>query len=104
MIDVRAVVRAWVVRARTLDLPRVLGRGSVWALGLALAVATTYVGRLSGPFVFDDQQAILDNPTLRALGPGVLDPPRETPVAARPLVNLSLALDYALHGPSPTAF
>jgi Flp pilus assembly protein TadD len=74
-------------------------------LALALAVLCVYAGRLSGPFLFDDQQAIVDNLSLRSAAPiQLLSPPRETPVAGRPLVNLSFALDRALFGLSPGAF
>jgi Flp pilus assembly protein TadD len=74
-------------------------------LALALAVLCVYTGRLSGPFLFDDQQAIVDNASLRSLAPiQLLSPPHETPVAGRPLVNLSFALDRALFGLSPGAF
>lgn len=82
-------------------------RAIAWAAlaGLVLAPVATYGGQLSGPFVFDDEQAITGNASIRALGSAaLLSPPRETPVAARPLVNLSFAVDYALFGPNPGAF
>lgn len=49
------------------------------------------------PFTFDDVEAILENETIRQLWPirDALRGPDETPVAGRPLVNLSLALNYA---------
>ncbi len=55
---------------------------------------------LSGPFIFDDRPAILDNPSIRALSPllDVLWPPRDLPVSGRPIVNLSLAINYGLGG------
>jgi Tfp pilus assembly protein PilF len=75
------------------------------AIALALLACAPYVGRLSGPFLFDDQDAIENNASIRTLElTRVLAPPRETPVAGRPLVNLSFALDYALFGPSPAGF
>jgi protein O-mannosyl-transferase len=81
------------------------GRVVLCALGLVLAVGAVYWGRLDGPFVFDDAQSISGNPTLTPWDLGrALSPPRETPVASRPLANLSFALGYALHGPSPSAF
>ncbi len=50
--------------------------------------------------MFDDLPAISNNPTIRALWPPsrVLSPPAKTPVTGRPLVNLSLALNYAIGG------
>lgn len=59
-----------------------------------------YWNGLSGPFLFDDQNAIARNLTIRELWPlsTPLSPPQDTPVAGRPLVNLSFALNYAIHG------
>ncbi|HEY6360493.1 MAG TPA: tetratricopeptide repeat protein [Vicinamibacterales bacterium] len=56
-----------------------------------------YSNSLSGPFVFDDQLSIVENPSIRRWWPlsTVLFPERELPVAGRPLVNLSFALNYA---------
>jgi tetratricopeptide (TPR) repeat protein len=68
-----------------------------------LAALGIYAGQLSGPFIFDDVQSIVENQTLRSFS-AALSPPRETPVAGRPLANLSFAIDYALHGSSPAAF
>ena len=55
---------------------------------------------LSAPFIFDDQTAILDNQRIRQLWPlsVPLSPLRETPVAGRPIVNLTFALNYAAGG------
>ncbi len=59
-----------------------------------------YHNSLSGPFFFDDLTAIVNNPTIRQLWPpwGALSPPVNTPVTGRPVVNLSLAVNYALGG------
>jgi tetratricopeptide (TPR) repeat protein len=56
-----------------------------------------YGNSLAGPFVWDDQTSIVTNPTIQRLWPlsVPLTPPRETPVAGRPVVNLSFALNYA---------
>ncbi|TMB19095.1 MAG: tetratricopeptide repeat protein [Deltaproteobacteria bacterium] len=55
-----------------------------------------------GPFIFDDRYSILVNPTIRRLWPPwtALSPPSTVacPVAGRPIVNLSLAVNYALGG------
>jgi len=63
-------------------------------------VVVPYLNSLNNPFIWDDSNAIVDNPTIRSLWPlwGPLQPPRETPVSTRPLVNLSFALNYSLHG------
>jgi tetratricopeptide (TPR) repeat protein len=75
------------------------------ALALFATCALVYAGELGGPFVFDDDQAIVDNPTVRSpLALAVLSPPRESPVAGRPLANLSIAIDRARAGLAPHAF
>jgi Flp pilus assembly protein TadD len=72
-----------------------------WVIALIIAAsAIAYANALGGPFIFDDSASILDNRTIT--DPGnlgqVLRPPFETPVAGRPLVNLSFALNFALGG------
>ena len=59
-----------------------------------------YANSLRGPFVFDDVTAIANNPTIRQLWP--LGPAwrthRDSTVEGRPVVNLTLALNYAWGG------
>lgn len=52
------------------------------------------------PFLWDDLPSIVSNETIRTLWalPGALAPPLETPMAGRPIVNLSLAINFALGG------
>ena len=61
-----------------------------------------YHNSFSGPFIFDDFYSIEDNPTIHHLWPiwQTLSPPRigAPTVEGRPLVNLSLAINYALGG------
>ncbi len=66
---------------------------------LVISGALAYSSALSAPFVYDDVVAIERNPTIRTLSPVSvpLSPPRDTPVAGRPLVNLSFALNYAVN-------
>jgi len=72
------------------------------AATLVVAVFAAYARSFSGPFVFLDVAAILDNPTIRHLWPiwDCLRPPHVPgiTVEGRPLVNLTLALNYALSG------
>ena len=67
-----------------------------------LAALLAYGGSFSGPFFFDDLAAIVENPTIRHLGSlgQVLSPPATegSSAAGRPLINLSLALNYAWGG------
>lgn len=67
---------------------------------LALAVVLVYANSLSGPFVLDDEAAIVRNPSIRDVArlPAVLSPVPDSPVAGRPLVNLSFAINYAAGG------
>lgn len=74
---------------------------------LAVAVAAAYAGSLHGPLVFDDFGAILRNPTLRSIWPiwrPLSPPPGGFTVTARPLLNLSLALNYARGGAAPFGY
>jgi len=74
---------------------------------IALAACAAYHNSFSGPFVFDDIPAVVDNPTIRHLWPitRVMRPPLLSAGAVgRPLVNLSLAVNYALGGTSVTGY
>jgi tetratricopeptide (TPR) repeat protein len=79
-------------------------RRATWLAGggLVLAAFAAYHNSLGGPFVFDDLPAIVANPSIRRLWPisGVLAPGLDggLTVSGRPLVNLSLALNYAWGG------
>ena len=81
------------------------GRDAGAALLLGLLAWLAYANALDNPFVFDDGVAIERNLRIRTLRPSVaLAPPRDTPVAGRPLVNLSFALDYAWGGLAPRGY
>lgn len=66
---------------------------------LAIVAFATYVNSLDNPFVFDDLPAIRDNEHIRAIWPltTAFDLP-PSPVAGRPVVWLSLAVNHALFG------
>lgn len=71
------------------------------ALLLVAAAVLAYHNTFGLPFVFDDRFAIQENASIRQLWPlgEVLLPPNNgSGAAGRPLVNLSLALNYALSG------
>ena len=67
---------------------------------IIIAAVAAYHGSFSGPFVLDDIDSIIANPTIRHLWPigRVLSPPAELTVGGRPLLNLSLAVNYAVSG------
>jgi tetratricopeptide (TPR) repeat protein len=73
--------------------------GSRWLFAIALIAATVlaYSNCFSSPFIMDDGDAIVSNPTIRSLSPisRTLSGPLQSSTAGRPLVNLSLALNYA---------
>jgi tetratricopeptide (TPR) repeat protein len=76
------------------------------------ALIATYAAALRVPFIFDDGISITRNPSIERLWPlvgdeqhpGPLNPPAEHPTAGRPLVNLTLALNYQLGGLNPLGY
>jgi protein O-mannosyl-transferase len=71
------------------------------AVVIFLAVIIGYHGSFSVPFFFDDVAAIAKNPTIRNLWrlDEVLSPPADGGgMTGRPVVNLSLAINYAISG------
>lgn len=70
------------------------------ALVIVLTGVLAYANSLSGPFIFDDRVSIVDNQQIREWWnlASVLFPRRELPTAGRPLVNVSLAVNYAFGG------
>jgi tetratricopeptide (TPR) repeat protein len=80
--------------ARTVVVPAITR--STW-IGLLVALLATLVAfspALRAPFAFDDVDAIPSNPTIRQLSTSLAPPPRLA-VSSRPIVNFSLALNYA---------
>jgi tetratricopeptide (TPR) repeat protein len=75
---------------------------------IALAALVAYANTFSVPFLFDDEPSIIENPTIRHLWPPgpAFAPPRDfgLTVSGRPLVNFSLALNYALSGTNPWSY
>ena len=66
-------------------------------LAIAIAVFAANSNALNGPFLFDDDWSIVNNPSIRSLTPlsKSLWGPRDTPTAGRPVVNLSFAFNYS---------
>ena len=71
-----------------------------WVLPvLVLTGALVYGNSLSGPFVIDDISAIVENAHIREIWPwNALAAPAQTSVAGRPVVSLSLAVNYLFGG------
>jgi tetratricopeptide (TPR) repeat protein len=74
--------------------PAILLAGGVIALAGVIAYRNTF----TAPFVFDAGSIIAYNPTLRHLGSAWSPPHDGSTVDGRPLLNVSLALNYAFGG------
>ena len=71
------------------------------AAAIILAAVAAYHDSFQGPFVFDDVEAITENPTIRHLWPpaAAFSPPLGgATVSGRPFLNFSFALNYAISG------
>jgi tetratricopeptide (TPR) repeat protein len=78
-----------------------LARLQGWLACLAIVAAgcAAYCNSFDGPFIFDDDASILDNPTIKRLwpiGPVLAPPGGGWTVQCRPVVNLSLAINWAI--------
>lgn len=65
---------------------------------LVVAVALAYWNSLRVPFLFDDIIAVTENPTIRDLTTALTPPEHGGTTTGRPLLNFTLALNYALGG------
>src|SRR5580658_7607472 len=67
---------------------------------LISATILAYSNCFLGPFLFDDDQAIIQNTTILHLWPPWIPffPPSELTVGGRPLLNLTFAINYAISG------
>jgi tetratricopeptide (TPR) repeat protein len=77
------------------------------AWGIATVVATTalYAGKLDGEWIFDDFHAVERNDQIKRLWPPTwawYD--HDIPLATRPAVSLTVAIDFALHGYDPGGY
>ncbi len=74
---------------------------AAWVI-LACVVWVVYGRAMNSPFIFDDHASVNENRSIIRLWPlvgdlehsGPLNPPRDNTTSGRPLVNLSLALNY----------
>ncbi len=81
-------------------------RSWVYPLLILAAVLLAYGNSFSGPFIFDDLPWIPENPHIRHLLPlwDALQAPHGGAGTGRPLVCLTLALNYALSGLDPWSY
>ena len=85
-----------------------------WAVAIIMAVLlfALYGRAIDSPLFFDDHIAILENKSITTLWPpigdsqhrGPLNPEPELPVSARPLVNLSFAVNHYFAGLVPRGY
>jgi tetratricopeptide (TPR) repeat protein len=83
------------IRARN-GYPTLLAIGTI-----ALAAILAYSNSFSGAFVFDDDASIAENPTIRSLWPiwaPFVPPNHGETVTGRPMLNFTLAVNYAMSG------
>ena len=77
-------------------------RGVCFAAGvIVLATVAAYCNSFTVPFLFDDIPSTVENPTIRRLwpiGPILLPPGHYAAVQRRPMINASLAINYAISG------
>ncbi|HEX3727460.1 MAG TPA: hypothetical protein VHV08_14500, partial [Pirellulales bacterium] len=79
---------------------------------LTIAVCIVYGPATSAPFIFDDKISVVQNASITELWPlwtssgkpSPLAPAQESVTAGRPLVNLSLALNYRLGKLNPRGY
>ena len=82
-------------------------RSCVFEVLLVVVAVGIYANSNDHPFVFDDLRSIVDNQDIKRLWPPTWAPNDEAhhpPVNSRPLVSLSLALNYAVGGLSVTGY
>jgi len=67
---------------------------------LIVVGAAAYANSFNGSFVFDDEPNILENAHIRSLWPisRVMSAPERSGLSGRPILSLSLALNYAVSG------
>jgi protein O-mannosyl-transferase len=91
------------------------GRGvlrAIAVLALGITAGAIYGRAMVAPFIFDDRVCIAENPSITRLwplvggnkDPGPLNPSKEGPTAGRPLVNLTLALNYHFGALNPVGY
>jgi tetratricopeptide (TPR) repeat protein len=101
-----------VIKPSTLPAGHTLPRAWFVAAALALSIGTVYGPALTAPLIFDDVDTITRNDSITAIWPlfgseahrGPLNPPPNVPTSARPLVNLSFAINYQFSQLHPAGY
>jgi protein O-mannosyl-transferase len=73
-------------------------KGRIWGLGLLLVAVgfAVFWNSLPAPFTFDDDHAIVVNEQIRHISTSLSRTEQGSPLAGRPLVSLTFAINYAL--------
>jgi Tfp pilus assembly protein PilF len=77
----------------------------VWGIATVVATTALYAGRLGGEWIFDDYHTVERNDQIERLWPPTwawYD--HDIPLATRPAVSFTVALDFALHGHEPRGY
>ena len=72
--------------------------GLWWRALLIVAGAAIYANTVDHPFIFDDSLSVINNTSILTWSSRVFAAGTEVPTAGRPLVNASMAVNYALGG------
>src|SRR5215469_3205386 len=83
-----------------------MNRARIYPLLIPAATVLAYANSFSGPLIFDDFTWIETNPHIRHLWPlwNALQSPQGAPGTGRPVVCLTLALNYAVSGLAPWSY
>lgn len=83
-----------------------MNRAGIYSLLIPAATLLAYANSFSGPFIFDDWLWIEVNPHIRHLWPlwDIIQPPWGAAGTGRPVVVLTLALNYAVSGLNPWSY
>ena len=83
-----------------------MNRARIYSLLIPAATLLAYADSFSGPFTFDDLRWTEANPHIRHLWPlwNALQAPQDAPGTGRPVVCLTLALNYAVSGLDPWSY
>jgi tetratricopeptide (TPR) repeat protein len=82
------------------DKIKFFSRNECPVLLLVVIGLLVYANSFAGPFIFDDTSAIEDNPYIKNLRPlsEAMSAPSQSAAAGRPIVALTLAINYAVSG------
>ena len=83
-----------------------MSRAGIYSLLIPAATLLAYANSFSGPFIFDDSLWIEVNPHIRHLWPlwDIIQPPQGAAGTGRPVVVLTLVLNYAVSGLDPWSY